>query len=66
LLKEGKDIPPDLQEQIQAGKEATQSESEQIAALQAELNSHKEKVPFLCVFSRTLRAGIFLYFCKLD
>ncbi|XP_060588973.1 golgin subfamily A member 4-like [Ruditapes philippinarum] len=44
LLKEGKDIPPDLQEQIQAGKEATQSESEQIAALQAELNSHKDKL----------------------
>ena len=44
LLREGKDIPPDLQEQIQAGKEATQSESEQLAALQAELNSHKEKV----------------------
>lgn len=44
LLKEGKDIPADLQEKIKAGKDKLQDDSDKAAEMQQEINSLKEKV----------------------
>jgi len=44
LLKEGKDIPADLQEKIQAGKDKEQQQAEKSDELNTELTSLREKV----------------------
>lgn len=44
MLKEGKDIPPDLQEKIQKGKEQELEKAEKVDGVQTELTTLRDKV----------------------
>ena len=44
LLKEGKEIPPDLAEKIQSGKDKTKEETEKADQINAEVTTLRDKV----------------------